>query len=76
MDKQEVTNLMSSSVNEDDWNKNCDIVKKAFNGQYPPFWYSAVIASGTLSKCREKWLKELIETSKEDSKNLKELHKQ
>ncbi len=45
MDKQEVIELMKSSRSEDEWNTNCDAVKKACGG-YPEFWHEAIVASG------------------------------
>jgi hypothetical protein len=45
MTEQEVVDLMKSSKTEDEWNANCDKVKKAFDG-YPSFWFSAIILSG------------------------------
>jgi len=45
MNQQEVVDLMKSSKNEQEWNDNCDKVKKACGG-YPDFWYPAVIMSG------------------------------
>lgn len=46
MEKQEVLDLMSSSKNQQDWNQNCDRVKKAHNNSYPSWWYQEVILSG------------------------------
>lgn len=37
--------LMSSSKNEEEWNFNCDLIKKANDG-YPSFWWSAIMLSG------------------------------
>ena len=45
MNEQEVVALMKSSKSEAEWNENCDKVKKAC-GDYPPFWYSAIVLSG------------------------------
>ncbi len=44
--KDNVVALMKSSTNEQDWNKNCDAVKQANSGDYPSFWYAAIILSG------------------------------
>ena len=46
MEKNEVIELMSSSKNHADWNKNCDTVKKAHDGNYPSWWFSEIILSG------------------------------
>ncbi len=45
MEKQQVIDLMRSSKDRTEWDKNCDTVKKACGG-YPDFWYGAVISSG------------------------------
>jgi hypothetical protein len=45
MNRQEVINLMKSSMSEAEWNANCDKVKKACGG-YPDFGYEAVVLSG------------------------------
>lgn len=45
MDKDQVSALMESSQTEQEWNNNCDKVKKACNG-YPNFWFEVIIMSG------------------------------
>lgn len=45
MTREEVKLLMESSNSEQEWNTNCDKVKKAFNG-YPDFWFADIIMSG------------------------------
>ena len=55
MTEQEVIDLMSSSRNEDELNKNCDEVKSKFNGDYPSFWYYSIILSGVLNRTRAGW---------------------
>lgn len=45
MSRDEVVKLMESSQTQEEWNGNCDKVKKACNG-YPDFWFVAVISSG------------------------------
>lgn len=54
MSKSEVEDLMRSSKNETEWNKNCDYVKKQCGG-YPDFWFTAVIASGLMAKVQLSW---------------------
>lgn len=54
MTREEVIALMESSQSEQEWNDNCDKVKKACSG-YPDFWYPAVILSGLLSKVAARW---------------------
>lgn len=46
MEQQEVIDLMKSSKNSQEWNANCDKVKAAHNGGYPPYWYKEIILSG------------------------------
>lgn len=46
MEKQQVIELMSSSKNMSEWNKNCNTVKEAHNNSYPSWWYSEIILSG------------------------------
>ena len=45
MNEQEVVALMKSSKSEAEWNANCETVQESY-GDYPPFWYSAIILSG------------------------------
>lgn len=47
--EQEVIGLMMTSRSPYDWNDNCDKVKAAFNGEYPEFWFKAIIDSGVMS---------------------------
>ena len=54
MEKQEGIDLMKSSKNETEWNRNCDEVKKKCNG-YPNWWYSEIIMSGLFSKVKDNW---------------------
>lgn len=54
MTQAEVVALMKSSKSEDEWNANCDKVKKACGG-YPGFWYSAIILSGLLNQVQSNW---------------------
>ncbi len=50
MTRDEVLSLMRSSKTEADWNANCDKVKAAHNGEYPPYWFSDVIQSGPIAE--------------------------
>ena len=54
MNEQRVVELMRSSNSEDEWNTNCDKVKKACGG-YPPFWYKAIIQSGVAAETAAKF---------------------
>jgi hypothetical protein len=49
MTREEATKLMESSKTEQEWNDNCDKVKKAFNG-YPDFWFQDIQLSGLMRK--------------------------
>lgn len=49
MTKQEVIDLMKSSKSKQEWNDNCDKVKKACNG-YPDFWFVEIVMSGLADK--------------------------
>ena len=54
MTEQEVVNLMKSSKSEEEWNHNCDHVKKEFGG-YPKFWFTAIVVSGVATETAAKW---------------------
>ena len=54
MSEQEVIDLMYSSSSEDNWDRNCDIVKKEFNG-YPEFWYRSIILLCVYAYTSSKW---------------------
>ena len=55
MNEQEVVALMESSTSENEWNANCDKVKRAHGGQYPEFWFTAIVQSGVLQRTSAKW---------------------
>ncbi|MHC4620123.1 MAG: hypothetical protein ACYTEQ_20440 [Planctomycetota bacterium] len=55
MSEAEVVKLMESSTSDTEWDENCDKVKAAFNGNYPPFWYSAILASGVAQRTTESY---------------------
>jgi hypothetical protein len=48
--KEGVVALMESSRTPDEWNQNCDTVKSANGGDYPLFWWKAIVKSG-LADC-------------------------
>ncbi len=54
MTETEVVELMESSTTEQEWNANCDKVKKQWNG-YPPFWFSAIVLSGLMRRVSAKF---------------------
>ena len=41
-----VRELMADSTSNAEWSRNCDAVRAANGGNYPPFWYDTVEASG------------------------------
>lgn len=55
MNQQEVVALMESSKSAEEWDANCDKVKAACNGMYPPFWHSAIMLSGVASRTLAKF---------------------
>lgn len=48
--ESDVVTLMKSSKSESAWNDNCDKVKAANGGNYPSFWFAAIIMSGICSQ--------------------------
>ena len=50
----EVIKLMESSQSAEEWNANCDKVKKA-NGGYPDFWYTSIVLSGVFADTEARW---------------------
>ena len=52
MNQEEVVKLMESSKSEQEWNDNCDKVKKACGG-YPPYWFAAINVSGLAKRVLE-----------------------
>ena len=55
MDEQEVVDLMSMSRTAEDWRDNCDYVKMCFGGDYPTFWWQAIIQSGLADSILSRW---------------------
>lgn len=51
MNEAEVKQLMQSSKTEEEWNANCDEVKRRCDG-YPDFWFGFIIMSGLLANTR------------------------
>ena len=56
MTKEEVVSLMKNSKSSQEWNENCDKVKKAFNG-YPNWWYLTIVQSGVYAQAKATWNK-------------------
>lgn len=74
MNKEEVVKLMESSKTEQEWNDNCDKVKKACDG-YPDFWFSTIISSGLGGRVMAKFGQDdkiRINKSKEDEEKEQE----
>ena len=55
--EEDVTSLMISSKNEEEWNNNCDKIKAANNKDYPKFWYEKIVLSGLANKVQKSWEK-------------------
>ena len=44
--EQGVVSYMRAATSENDWNVRCNAVKQANDGNYPEFWYVAIVQSG------------------------------
>lgn len=53
MTREEVCRYMEKSTSEADWNKRCDKIKSKFGGDYPGFWYQAIVMSGLAQRVAE-----------------------
>jgi len=53
-EEQELFDFMLQSHSEQEWNDNCDTIKRKFNG-YPDYWYSTCIVSGLLGSLQIEW---------------------
>lgn len=54
MSEKEV-DLMRNSGSEQEWEKNCDIVKANHGGQYPEDWYARIVLSRAMRDTTAKW---------------------
>jgi hypothetical protein len=54
MNQSEVVKLMKSSKTREEWDRNCDNVKKLCGG-YPDFWYSVIMLSGLADEVQKTW---------------------
>ena len=54
MNREQVVALMEGSKSEAEWNANCDKVKEAC-GDYPDFWFPAILQSGLAKRVAAKW---------------------
>lgn len=52
---EEVIALLSTTKNEDEWNKACDQIKAEFHG-YPGFWWEKIMMSGLATKIQNSWM--------------------
>lgn len=52
---QGVADYMSEATTQADWDNRIRDVKAANGGDYPIFWYGAVIASGLTIQTAKKW---------------------
>jgi hypothetical protein len=55
MTEREVVDLMASSKSSEEWDANCETVKRKNGGNYPRFWYTAILASGLATFTSMKW---------------------
>ncbi len=55
MTEEQVVELMKSSTTEAEWNANCDKVKADAGGDYPSFWYKAIVQSGIAGEASAKF---------------------
>lgn len=57
MSEQDVVALMKSSTSAAEWQQNTDKVWHAY-GEYPHFWYAAIIQSGVEEQTKAHWTQE------------------
>lgn len=43
-----VVAYMREATSTSDWNNRCDKVKRANGGDYPKFWFKAIVLSGVM----------------------------
>ena len=48
---------LEASKNEREWNAECDKIKRARDGQYPPDWWPKVSQSGLMHRVAASWVK-------------------
>ena len=51
----QVFKIMKSSSNKNEWNVNCKIVMKEFDGRRPYYWRDKIMKSGFYTAVRAKW---------------------
>jgi hypothetical protein len=57
MSEQDAVALMKSSRSEAEWKQNADKVWRAY-GEYPHFWYAAIIQSGVAETTKASFAQE------------------
>lgn len=55
MSEQEGVALMETSKNSEEWNANCSAVRRACGGQYPEWWFRAIVQSGLSARVTARW---------------------
>lgn len=55
MNEAQTVALLESSTSAAEWNAHLDKIKAAHGGDYPDFWYGAVVASGLAARTAAKW---------------------
>lgn len=53
MTRDEVVVLMAGSKTVDEWNANCDTVKRDNDGVYPDYWFEEILHSGLAHRVLE-----------------------
>jgi len=46
---------LENTKSEDEWNAECDKIKRARDGQYPPDWWAGVSQSGLMHRVHLSW---------------------
>lgn len=54
--EQEIENLKQTK-SASEWNKACDAIKQARNGQYPRDWWTKMMMSGLITQISNSWKK-------------------
>jgi hypothetical protein len=58
MTEADVVALMKTSRDAKEWDANIEIVKEAFWGGYPSFWWTAMMMSGVAHNIQQSWMSE------------------
>lgn len=46
---------LAATKSSSEWNRVCDQVKAAHGGEYPDWWWAAVMQSGLAAQTQAKW---------------------